>query len=285
MQAICTIITKSHLHYAIALHASIKQFLPTIQMHILVVDVTSENLMADDPEIHFYDTQFIRNSKLGKKIYEKYYHKNMDHFRWSSKGVFMSSLLKTDISRLLYLDSDLYFFSDPSFLFQQLEYDNILLSPHFRCTDPSLNRDDFGRSNTHGLFNGGFLGAHKKGIQALEWWADTCYKVCTKNIKKGYYQDQSHLNLLPILFENTGIIRNRGCNVANWNRTGSPRSVVNGELMLNGKDRLVFIHFTNDTIKGAYNGEDPLLEPYVNRYKESVKAFAKDVEVKQNPSF
>ncbi|WP_424962266.1 glycosyltransferase [Ekhidna sp.] len=270
MKAICTIITKSHLHFARVLHKSILRFIPNMQMHILIVDV-SENEMPNSFEGQsIYSNEFITQSELGKKIYTKYFQKNMDHYRWSTKSVFMSNLLEKGVDHLLYLDSDLFFFDDPSFLFEMLNNNDVLLSPHFRCSDPSTDYNEYGRNNTHGLFNGGFVGANKEGIPALNWWAKTCHSVCEVNKKAGYYVDQSHLNMLPILFENIGIIRNHGCNVANWNILGSPRSQKNGELLLDGKDKLVFIHFTSDTIQGILNGEDPLLNPHLDKYEKAL---------------
>ncbi len=269
-QAICTIITKSHLHFVKALHQSIKRFIDGIQMHVLVADGCDQKLDSL-PNIHFYNISTIKEAAIGKKIYDKYYHESMDRFRWSCKSVFMIYLLNNRVDKLLYLDSDLFFFSDPSFLFEELSRNHILLSPHFRTSDPAIDYHDYGRNNTHGLFNGGFIGSNKDGIPALKWWSEVCGNVCEKRTKKGYYVDQSHLNLMPILFENVGIIKNRGCNVASWNRNTCERSKIGGKLFLSGEYELVFIHFTADTIKGALNGNDPFLKPYLNTYENALK--------------
>ena len=270
MKAICTIITKSHLHYAQVLHKSILRFMPDIHMHMLIVDTIESERPKTLERASAYTNEIITQSELGKKIYDKYYQKNMDHYRWSIKSVFMANLLEKGVDQLLYLDSDLFFFDDPTFLFEKLNNKGILLSPHFRCSDPSIDYNEYGRNNTHGLFNGGFVGASKNGIPALNWWAKACHSVCEVNKKAGYYVDQSHLNMLPVLFEDISIIRNHGCNVANWNITGSPRSQKNGEVLLDGRDKLVFIHFTSDTIQGILSGEDPLLKPYLDEYEKAL---------------
>ena len=285
MQAICTIITKSHLHFAKALHQSVKRFIDDIQMHVLIADDNDPN--AELSGIHVYDTSCLTESKIGNKIHSKYYHKNMDHFRWSCKSVFMIYLLNNGVDNILYLDPDLFFFDDPTFLFKKLKSNSVLLSPHFRTNHPAIDYDDYGRNNTHGLFNGGFIGANKDGIPALEWWADVCCEVCEKNRKKGYYVDQSHLNLMPLLFEKIGILKNHGCNVASWNRNTSPRSLEDGEVTLNKKDRLVFIHFTNDTMRGILDGSDLLLKPYLKEYLDTLKSIEGDLSLiaKFKPSF
>ncbi|MEQ8551276.1 MAG: hypothetical protein RLO17_04390 [Cyclobacteriaceae bacterium] len=257
-----------------------------VSMHILIVDMETGDRFKEIPSnVQLYDLSIIRNNPTGEQIYQKYYKTSKDKFRWSSKPVFMMELLTTNIDSLLYLDSDLYFFKDPSFLFDLLDRNNILLSPHFRCNDPSKDYRDYGRNNTHGLYNGGFVGARKNGIPALKWWADACEKVCEKNRKFGYYVDQSHLNLLPILFEEMGIIKHKGCNVANWNRITCPRSVSNGEVILDDKDPLIFIHFTGDTVNGILNGEDPLLLPYLQEYEENIREAEPDFRFSEQLPF
>ena len=287
MKAICTIITKNYIHFAVAVHKSIQRFIEDIQMHVLIVEPFDKKDIPSNEGINFYPIESILDSKTGDEIYKKYYQKNMDHFRWSSKPVFMIELLHNDIDELFYLDSDLFFFNNPDFLFEELTNQNILLSPHFRTSDPSVDYQDFGRNNTHGLFNGGFVGANRSGIPALEWWADTCLKACVKDRKRGYYVDQSHLSLIPVLFEKTGIINNRGCNVASWNRNTCTRALKNDEVVLSEKDSLVFIHFTNDTIKGILDGTDPLLIHLLKEYVNTLKTVNSDFDLlkKYSPSF
>lgn len=281
MKALCTIVTKSHVPYAIALQKSVQRFLKDSQMHVLIVDSFDKNVLVSDDKLRFYSVESVKESEIGQKIYKKYYQRNMDHFRWSAKPVFMKYLLTQGIDHLLYLDSDLFFFDNPDFLFKKLNQNSVLLSPHFRTNDPSIDYEDFGRNNTHGLFNGGFVGANTNGIEALEWWADTCEKKCVKDRKHGYYDDQSHLSLIPMLYENVGIIKNRGCNVASWNRNTCHRSIENGKLVLAGKDELVFVHFTIDTIKGILDGSDPLLFPYLAEYAYAIKASDPSIDILQ----
>ena len=83
MKSICTIITKSHIHYAVALHQSIDRFIAGIRMHVLIVDDFKEDDINIIDGIDFYSVSSILDSKVGQGIYKKYYHKNMDHFRWS----------------------------------------------------------------------------------------------------------------------------------------------------------------------------------------------------------
>ena len=270
MKGICTIITKSHVHYAVALHKSFKRFDEKIKMHVLIVDTIELKEIPSHDGIEFHSINSVVESEIGRRIHDKYYTKNMDHFRWSSKPVFMMHLLNHGIDNLLYLDSDLFFFSNPQFLFEELANNSMLLSPHFRTSDPSIDYLDYGRNNTHGLFNGGFVGANKDGIPALEWWASTCEKVCVKDRKRGYYVDQSHLNLIPILFEKIGSLKHRGCNVASWNRNTCTRSLANDEVLINEEFEIVFIHFTYDTILGILDGRDPWLTPYLKEYVESL---------------
>lgn len=271
----CTIITNSHLHFALALHESIVRFVDDVDFHVLIVDSFDFEGQNIPVNFHIYRVNDLTETPVSQKIYDKYYGKGkgLDTFRWSMKAVFMNHLLSGNSDSVIYLDADLFFFSDPTCFFDLLKHYNVLLSPVFRCSDPDLDYKDFFRHSLHGLYCAGFVGANRNGMAAMQWWADTCSKVCKKDLKIGSYDDQSHLNLMPVLFEKVHIMLHRGCNVASWNLISNPRSIVDNKLILNGTHELIFVHFARDTIKGILNGNDPLLMPHLQEYNDALKRF------------
>ena len=62
----------------------------------------------------------------------------------------------------------------------------------------SLNQKGFEYLFTQGLYQAGFIAAHKNGSSLLNWWAKICLYICEINESKGIYADQTHLNLLPL---------------------------------------------------------------------------------------
>jgi lipopolysaccharide biosynthesis glycosyltransferase len=274
----CTIVTKSHVPYAQVLHHSLKQFNEHIQLIVLVVDEDDVSLLRlPESNIQYYSINDLQGFGHTKALIEKYGKVNTDIVRWSMKSVFVEYLLFSGLEKVIYIDADIFFFGDYSFLFDLLATNNILLTPHWRTKNPKINEKDFTLLLTEGIFNGGFIGASQGGQEALSWWSDACLWDCSKNSEKGTYDDQAYLNLMPVYFEKVFILNHRGLNVAHWNRKENKRSILKGEVLLNGTDPVIFIHFTKSTIKGI-TSKDKLLERYFRKYKEVCAQF--DIQLK-----
>jgi lipopolysaccharide biosynthesis glycosyltransferase len=197
----------------------------------------------------------------------------MDKFRWSMKSVFIKHLLEIEnYNKVIYVDNDIHFFNDYNFLFDELDNNDILLTPHWSSSNPYLDEKHYSVLYTSGLFNAGFIGVNNNAVKALNWWAFACEYICEKNESKGQYVDQTHLNLFPIYFDNVKILKHRGCNVAKWNQIECKRTLIaNGELYINKKYPIVFIHFTKCTIGETINGNDTLLMPYLIGFNDLLK--------------
>ena len=52
-----------------------------------------------------------------------------------------------------------------------------------------------------------------------------------------------------------------------------------GQVCINGKDPVVFIHFTKSTIRGIVKGEDALLAPFLDIYRENLQRLFDGLEL------
>jgi len=272
----CTISTLDHMPQVFALYDSVKRYHADVLFHVLISDAGPECVDGSGlfPNIRLYGVDEMCRHGIGKEICEKYRDVSMDTFRWAMKPVFLKYLIENaDCKKLIYVDNDIYFFNEYSFLFDELNSSDIILTPHWRASDPHADSTNFFTLYTSGLYNGGCVGVNKNAVKALEWWEMACQYVCEVNAARGQFVDQTHLNLLPIYFEKVKIIKHRGCNVANWNRSECARVKKGDSVLINGTDPVVFIHFTHSTIKGIVKGDDALLEPFLLKYQENLKRF------------
>jgi lipopolysaccharide biosynthesis glycosyltransferase len=193
--------------------------------------------------------------------------------------VLLKYLIKElNYQKALYLDCDLFFYNSFDFLFEKLNDSRAILTPHWRSTDPNMDSINFQDLLQDGLYNGGFIGVNKEAIEILDWWAMVCEYSCVKQKEKGYFDDQGYLNILPVKFDAVEIIKHRGCNLASWNQLECKRTLnEKGEVLINNNYPVVFIHFTDGTIKAILNGEDSLLKPHLEKYSLTVS--------KYNPAF
>ena len=185
-----------------------------------------------------------------------------------------NSLIKKTCDQVFYIDPDICFFSSFEFFAQYLEFYSILLTPHWRCSNPYIDPSNFAILQTSGLFNAGFIGVSKNGIPAMEWWSKVCLYKCIKDSRRGLFVDQSYLDLIPIYFDNVKILKHKGCNIANWNQVECKRTInEKGEVLINNSWIIVFIHFTKSTIRGIKNGQDSLLKKHLEQYEAMIQKY------------
>ena len=113
-----------------------------------------------------------------------------------------------------YLDADLYFFSDPIVLLDEMgDGGNILIHPHRFAPD----RLDWEKSS--GTFNVGFVGFRicDEAKACTTRWREQVLALCVKDPEKGLCGDQGYLNEWPDLYRGLCVMQNIGGGVAPWN--------------------------------------------------------------------
>jgi hypothetical protein len=261
MLHVCTITTADYYWKVQALRDSLLAYEPATRLHVLCAD--EEALPAAEGITH-YGLTAVSGEVYGAEILRKY---SGDKLRWSLKPVFMAYLLQQGISKLMYVDNDIYFTAPFSFLEQELESANMLLTPHDYPGEPGADSARFEAHFRIGLFNAGFVGATNAAIPWLNRWASYCVWRCEQSAFRGLYDDQKYLDLLSVVNPGLRILRHSGCNVAEWNRHIRPRLRHEGKTLVgNPPQPLVFIHFNRTTCNALLGGEDAALYPYFEEY-------------------
>jgi hypothetical protein len=268
MKSFCTIITADYLPFAKVLHASLQKNVPGTSLQVLVID---KNDFTSHQSFTIHSIDNVITSPVAKGIYKKYAHTNPDHFRWALKPVFISYLLQNGFDKVIFADPDIYFVNNFGFLFEELESNNILLTPHWANLNPMKNEGSLFDVLRDGLFNAGFIGANKKGIEAINWWSEMCHYKIEKKNELGLFDDQKYLDILPAQFPDVKILKHQGCNLASWNVETSKRESINGKLIINQQFEPIFIHFSKETIVNILNRNDKLLYPFLEEYIQLLK--------------
>ena len=268
-----TIGTASHLLYARALALSIRQF-GAYDFHVLLSDreTAPEDSQADEG-VRLWGAGDVQRAGFGRATAERHPDRRSDAFRWSMKPVMLDFFLTDQrYDAACYVDWDLHFFADPAFLLDQLAQCGVMLSPHNRSTLPSDDAVAFELNFRDGIFNGGFVGGTPRGLEAIRWWATACRYKCEVDCEHGLYVDQKYLDLLHSRFEGVDVIRHKGCNVAEWNRVDCRRvRLDDGQVVINGDEPIVFIHFDALTVRDILSGKEPLLEEHLRTRQAMIK--------------
>ena len=289
MRTFCTIVTNNYLPYATTLYRSLLGFNPNEIIHILLCDENNVKQDHEFPNMYFHSLNDIFREYKTDLLITKY-NANQDALRWSLKSVYIKYLLQNGFEKVIYTDCDIFFFNDYEFLFSELDKFDLLLIPGRTTSNPYVHEKEFLSGYKYGLFNAGFIGAGKNSVDALKWWTNCCsYKIET-NFEDGLFVDQKYLDALPVLFENIGVVRHKGCNIAFWNQHECKRILVSGEVLINSKYPIVFIHFTNKYIPELLKGNDPLIYPFYLEYEsvfsksgKNIREFISELPEYKNP--
>jgi len=273
----CTISTVSHLYKVYALAESLANQKHDFLLHVLVSDSDENFAFAN---CRFWKLNDFKNESSAQNIINKY-KSHTDKLRWSLKPVFLKFLLSTEAAQVIYVDNDVFFYTDYQFLFDLLNEHSLLLTPHYYKHNPKKEQNWLEANFRVGLYNAGFIGAGKKAVNTLQWWADCCEYRCEKNSWRGLFDDQKYLDLIPVIDEGAHIVRHKGCNVASWNTDYCERKTIDGKLIINGKYPVVFIHFNPFTLREVAEGRDALLLPLYKVYTETLKKHKPDLKAEE----
>ncbi|WP_019424791.1 hypothetical protein [Paenibacillus sp. OSY-SE] len=236
---IFTSICANYLHKARTLAKSVKENIP---------DATFIVCLAERELFPQYEYPYFDQIVLAKDAWEG----NFNRFIFKHaiveastavKGQFFRYLYKAfpDEQQFVYLDPDVYVYSDFIELRTLLNKRPIVLCPHL--LDPG-NIDMELSSTAHGVYNLGFLGVNRsdEAEKFINWWAERLYLFCYDDIANGIFTDQKWIDLAPCFFD-VEIFKHRGYDFAPWSLLNCEMTEENGAFYIKG-DPLRFIHFS-----------------------------------------
>jgi hypothetical protein len=142
-----------------------------------------------------------------------------------------------EVEIVSYLDADLFFFSSPAPIFQELGGRSVLIIGH-RYDEQHRHLEQYG------IYNVGLLSFRNDapGRECLEWWRARCLEWCYDRVEEGRFADQKYLDDWPERFTNVVVLRRKGANVAPWNVFQYRVTQKDGRVRIDDED-LIFYHF------------------------------------------
>lgn len=256
--AVVTIVTSTHAHFARALGASLHSVDPEIPFYVVVVD-------ALPGEFDFSDVggRFVAAESLGVPQWPRFAFQYLPlEAVCALKPAAIRHVLDRGHQRVIYLDGDIQVYHSLQTTFHQLDRSEVVLTPHVTSPVPDDGRlhDDLAFLRA-GTFNAGFVGVKdsETGRNFVTWWGRKTSKECIHDLASGKFADQNWLSLVPSHF--SGVQIETGCqyNVAYWNLHERRLSASRfGRPLVNGIP-LVFFHFS---------GFDPLQADQLSRHQD-----------------
>jgi hypothetical protein len=145
--------------------------------------------------------------------------------------------VEAGIDLITYVDADLFFFSDPGPIYDELGSASIGIVSHRFA--PALSH-----KAVYGKYNVGILcfRSDHESARCLEWWRERCLEWCHDRVEGGRFADQKYLDEWPQRFGSVRVLEHKGVNLAPWNIANYTLTKAGGLLSADG-DRLVVYHF------------------------------------------
>jgi len=137
---------------------------------------------------------------------------------------------------VIYVDADLFFYSDPKPLIDEMDGYSIGITAH--------HFPEHRKSEQTGIYNVGWLFFRRdaNGLACLQWWRERCIEWCYERFEDGKYADQKYLDEWPSRFQGVRVLEHRGANVAAWNVRDYTIREEDGCVVVDGYP-LIFYHF------------------------------------------
>jgi hypothetical protein len=225
---------------ALAMIRSLRQFEPDAPIWVLCLNEACHRLMTAvaEPGVHLVSmAQFeagdaaLSAARHNRSLIEYYF-------------TCTPSLIRFVLQRcaapdsVTYVDGDLYFFSTPVCLHEELGDQSASLIAH-RFPEGQRQRE------VYGLYNVGWLTFRNdpQGLAVVNWWRDRCNEWCYDRLDGERFADQKYLDRVPAMFPGVRVLQNPGANVAPWNLGRYHLRRAGAQIQVSDGAPLVFFHF------------------------------------------
>ena len=274
-KAICTIVTKNFIPWALAMYESLCEWDKEIVLEVLVLDEELEKETSSLPDnVRLHKISSIKTPKARLAIDR--FGIDSSEIRWTLKPLFLLHLYDNfSYEKILFCDGDMHFYNDYNFIWKELDQNRFLLTPHWVSIAPT---DEIFVLHNGGIYNAGFIGTTRDAKKILEWWADVCIFKCVSNPK--YFNfDQGYLDIIPIYFTGVKTMTHKGCNVGYWNANYLKRCMIDGVGHVcdeREKFPIIFYHFGRGKFHHFIDGSDECLKPLLLRLNDRLQKYGYD---------
>lgn len=236
----CTYFDQHYLARGLALYRSLREHCPEFQLWVLCMDEAAYQKLSElklPGLLPIAMEEFERNDEPLKIA--KTNRSRIEYYFTCTPSLPLHVLNRfPEVDVITYIDADLFFFSSPVPLFEEMGKASVAIIGH--RFPPSLKAREI-----FGLYNVGWLSFRRDadGLDCLGWWRDRCNEWCYDRLEGERFADQKYLNDWPTRFRNVVVLKHRGANVAPWNVESHPLSYQTGRALTIDNQPLIFFHF------------------------------------------
>jgi hypothetical protein len=240
MYCFCTYFDRNYLPRGLALYRSLREHCPEFKLWVLCMDVETHEALTvlALPEVEPIALQDFEGGDAAL-LAAKGNRTRIEYYFTCTPALPLYVLNHWPaVDLITYLDADLYFFSSPAPLFEELGTGSIAIIGH--RFPPQLRHME-----KQGIYNVGWLSFRRdeQGLACLAWWREQCIAWCHDREEAGRFADQKYLDDWPSRFRSVIVLNHPGANLAPWNLNNYHLRSLNTALVLVDDAPLIFFHF------------------------------------------
>jgi hypothetical protein len=211
MYHFCTLFDSGYLTRGLALYESLEKYCESFHLYIFPFDDKCLEVLRKMklPHATIIAPQDFEDSEL-KKV--KPTRSRGEYCFTCTPSIILYVLENFKVDMVTYLDADIYFFSSPKVLIDELGLNSVSITEHRFAPEHD-------RTETSGKYNVQFLSFknNKEGLEVANWWRNACLECCELNTNQGKCGDQKYLDDWTTRFQGVYELQNLGGGVAPWN--------------------------------------------------------------------
>jgi hypothetical protein len=236
-----TYFDRHYLTRGLALYASLVRHSPPFVLRTLCLDDETYQTLARLRLDHLALTSLAELERADPALLEVKPTRHPVEYYWTCGPAFLSYLFdqQPEPGLLVYLDADLFFFSSPSPLYEELGDGSILLVEHRET--PAVRQEMQGAG---GVYNVGLVAFRRSrdALACLRRWREQCLEWCYFRREPDRFGDQKYLDEWPARYGGVVVTQHLGAGLAPWNVGNHALRLNGGGAQVDGHP-LVFYHF------------------------------------------
>ena len=246
---LCTLFDSNYLDRGIALCESLNRVSDYFRLYVFAFDESAYRILK---ELNIRNVTVVsEGSILDDELRRIRQERSRSEYCWTCTPVIVEYVLDHyGVEACTYIDADMYFYSSPEFVFEEIKGKKCSASIIEHRFPNNITRDT--NLRLHGKycveFNTFFNTEESRKI--LTWWKQKCFESCSMKLNEESFGDQKYLDEWEKRFGNIHEVENAGAGVAPWNLSdyrleGKESNDI--YLIYKGRQRvkLIFYHFQN----------------------------------------
>jgi len=272
MYYFCTYFDQHYLAKGLALYHSLKQHCPAFRLWVLCLDEACYQALFKLalPEVELISLERFEEEDTPLQIAKQNRSRVEYYFTCTPSLPLFILNHHAEVNLITYVDADLFFFSDPAPIYDEMEGYSIGITAHNFFVSMESNLGNFLNLSIirritslpvirvlmslkppsllelekTGMYNVGWLSFRRdaNGLACLQWWRERCIEWCYDRFENNLYADQKYLDQWPKQFPGVVVLQHKGANLAPWNLNNYLISLDKSRVLVDNQ-LLVFYHF------------------------------------------